>query len=955
MLATLVAFSALTAAFIVAYPLLRGVGARGFWVLAAAPAIAFGAFVTLLPEVLAGGVIRLRAEWVPQYELNLSFNIDLFALALALLVTGAGVLVLLYCARYFRSDDSSVPRFGLVFILFAASMLGLVVADNVFLMFIFWEATTVLSFLLIGHNGKRRASRAAALQAIIVTTLGGLAMLIGLLILVAVTGESDLSAILDAAPQGTAVTVAVYLLLAGALSKSAIFPFHFWLPQAMAAPTPVSAYLHAAAMVKAGIYLIARLSPVFGDVPGYRVVLVSLGAATMLLGALRALRKYDLKLILAFGTVSQLGMLTMLFGLARPAVSAAATALLFGHALAKAPLFLTVGMIEHRTGTRDLRKISGLGRQAPVLAVTASIAGLSMIGFPPLFGFVAKEAALTELFAEPFTGVTVAALTVLIVGSVLTAAYTIRFLLGAFTNKQAVSAVPAVSKQYPDMLIAPATFALLTFIAGIFVAALDDAYRGIRPGGEQAEHLALWHGFTPALYSSIAILALSVAVLFVVGVTRSRLFKGDKKYSASAAYFAGIRMLDVFAVRVTGLTQRGSLPYYLAVILVVAAGTIIASLIYGAQPLAAATLGTPQQLVVAVIIIVSAVGTLFAKKRFQSVILVGFVGYAMAMLFALHGAPDLALTQMLVETITLIAFVLVIRRLPQHLASRNRPGLKVLQLTIGTTLALAIGVLALTTIAARSAEPISLAFPELAVSGGHGHNVVNVTLVDIRGWDTFGELSVVVAAATGIASLVFLSARSDDLPKIRRRESKKEVLQYLRRVADPNDPLDRGIWMLAGHDLSPERRSIILEVVVRIIFHALIVLSIYMLLAGHNSPGGGFAGGLIAGIALVARYLAGGRSELGATVPFDAGKIVGLGMSIAILATAAPMLFGQPALSSSWIDLDLGVFGELPLVSSTVFDIGVYFVVFGLVLDVLRTLGSQIDVHTETERQEAEQ
>lgn len=944
------AFGILLFAAIFAYPLLYKFRTKGFYLLSALATASFCSLLTILPYTLAGQAMRAQIQWVPHYNLNLTFYIDLFAHALSLLVTGAGALILFYCARYFQPDDTNTPRFAAVFTSFALSMLGLVTADNVFLMFSFWEATTVLSFLLIGHSGKKRTSRVAASQAIVVTTLGGLAMLVGLVLLTAQVGSADLSAILTAKPNGVLTTVAVYLLLAGALSKSAIFPFHFWLPQAMAAPTPVSAYLHAAAMVKAGIYLLARLGPAFADVPGLRVTLVTLGAGTMILGAVRALRQYDLKLILAHGTVSQLGMLTMLYGYATPETDAAATALLFAHALAKAPLFLSVGMIEHRTGTRDLRSITGLGRSAPGLAIITSAAALSMVGFPPFIGFVAKEAALTELFAQfaqPLGGFT---LIVMLFGSVLTTAYTLRYVVGAFSDKTTVH-TRAFAKPHTDIYLPPLVFVVLAGIAGVFAHTLDPVYQNIRPSAAHPTHFALWHGFTPTLAATGLVIIAGIVVLKFVGITKTRLFEFDDKYTASYMYFAVMRGLDKLAVYVTGLTQRGSLPYYLSVIMVVAASTLGGIMLWAKPPLASITLGTPVQLVTAAVMIVAAISTIFSRKRFQAVILVGFTGFGMAALYGLHGAPDLALTQMLVEAITLIAFVLVIRRLPQHLAFRDTNRRRAVQVTISLALALVLGLVTLAAMAARQAEPISRLFPELAVNGGHGYNVVNVTLVDIRGWDTFGELSVVVVAATGIASLVFLSARADNLPKLSRRAAKQDVLAQLRKIADPNHPATRTSWMIAGRDLSPERRSIVLEVVVRLLFHALLVLSIYMLLAGHNSPGGGFAGGLVGGMALVARYLAGGRTELGATVPFDAGKIVGLGMAIAAATAVAPLFFGAPVLFSSWIDADLGPFGVVPLVTSTLFDIGVYLVVFGLVLDVLRSLGAQIDVHTETERQ----
>lgn len=960
---TSVSLGLVALAALIAHPGLRRFGPRFFYVLALAPLAACALYAAQLPSILDGAALTEYVSWVPLFGLDWSFRVDLLAELFALLVTGAGGLILIYCRWYFSDSEDGLARFGATFVAFAGAMLGLVVADNVYLMFIFWEATTVLSFLLIGHASKRWTSRSAALQALIVTTLGGLAMLAGLVALVALSGTTSLHGILQHPPTGGAAVAAVYLVLLGALSKSAIIPFQFWLPGAMAAPTPVSAYLHAAAMVKAGILILARFGPSFGDMPGYRTTLVVLGGATMLHGALRALRQYDLKLVLAFGTVSQLGMLTMLYGLADPRTDAAATVLLFAHALGKAPLFLAVGIIDHRVGTRDLRKISGLGRQAPVLAATAALAGASMVGLPPMLGFVGKEAALTELLVMLPEGDTSSpalgwfALIVMILGSICTTGYVLRFLWGAFSRKPGVIGCSIVHRQHPSILFAPIVFVVTAIAAGIGATALDPFIQELakQAGPEGVEsldpaHLALWHGLTLALLISVFIIALGVLLFFVTRRLVDRLPVWPERFTASHAYFSITRAVDELALRVTGFTQRGSLPYYLAVILCVTVVAMTGTLLTSGQKPVDTTLATNAvQPVLAVLMIAAAIATLRATKRFQALILVGFTGYGMAALYAFHGAPDLALTQVLVETVTLIAFVLVIRRLPQRMQRRSTRKIRIGRVVLGTALGTLFGAAVLFALGARVADPISLELPRLAVEGGHGINVVNVMLVDIRGWDTLGELSVVLSAATGVASLVFLRNRSGSLPRLSRRDARSRVREHLQRVADPQDRTERGTWILAGRRLDPANRSIILEVVVRLVFHALIILSIYLLLAGHNAPGGGFAGGLVAGIALVARYLAGGRHELGATVPFDAGRILGTGLAISVATAAVPLLFGEAALSSSWFDLDLGPFGHLSFVTSTLFDIGVYMVVFGLVLDVLRSLGSQVDVYEEGE------
>ncbi|QBE49896.1 Na+/H+ antiporter subunit A [Leucobacter triazinivorans] len=935
---------------VVIHPIVRRFGRRAFIGLALLMAAAFAVLLWWAQPVFSGAVLVESVEWVPQLGMTLTLRLDAVSALFALLVTGAGALVLLYCTNYFDDGETGLARFAAVFMGFATSMLGLVLADDLYLLFIFWEGTTVFSFLLIGHATRLRTANAAALQALMVTTLGGLAMLVGFVLLAQQTGTSLLSEIVSAPPSGPIASVAVFLVLAGALSKSAIFPFHFWLPGAMAAPTPVSAYLHAAAMVKAGVYLIARVSPGFGDVVGYRETLVVLGAITMLNGGVRALKQFDIKLVVAHGTVSQLGMLVMVFGIADPRAAFAGLALLFAHALAKAPLFLAVGIIDHSTGTRDLRKLCGVGRRMPVLALITTAATASMVGLPPFLGFVAKESALTELLRigadEPLA---LFAFAVLVVGSMLTVAYMGRFLWGAFADKPGTVECAVVHRPGWSICIAPAVFALAALAGGVFSSALDPVLQATVPGAHP-EHLALWHGLTVELGTSVAVIAVGTLLAVVLSRRTAQLPALPERFSASHAYWVVTHWVDSLAVKVTSLTQRGSLPFYLAVILIVVVvalgGTLIAT---GEWPNTFEFMSSPVQIPIAIIVIVAAIFSLRARTRFQAVVLVGVTGYGMAAVFAMHGAPDLALTQALVETVTLIAFVLVIRRLPQRLGSRSTRRVRWGRGVIGAAVGLVMGAFAVVALGSRIADPISLQHPALAYAGGHGANVVNVMLVDIRGWDTMGELSVILAAATGVASLVFLSTRADLRPKLSRRDARSQAREHLLRIADPDDPASRVSWLLAGRHLNPARRSILLEVVVRLLFHALIILSIYLLLTGHNTPGGGFAGGLVAGLALVARYLAGGRYELGATVPLDAGRILGIGLALSVSMALLPMLFGQAALASAWVDVDLGPFGTLPLVTSTLFDIGVYLVVFGLILDVLRSLGAEIDEHEEAD------
>ena len=965
MLALLVAFLGVS---LVVPALTRALGVRIFLLVALVPVAAFGYTLTQTPVVVAGKSSVETLPWIPQLQLELTVRVDTLSWLLALIVTGVGALVILYCTKYFTDSEDGLGRFAAVLLAFTGSMYGLVIADNVYLLFIFWEATSVFSYLLIGHYTGRLASRGAALQALIVTTAGGLAMLVGLVMLAEGAGTANLSELVALAPQGTMVTIAVMLILIGALSKSAIIPFHFWLPAAMAAPTPVSAYLHAAAMVQAGIYLIARLAPGFGDTPGWHPLLLGLGLFTMLVGGWRALTQFDLKLLLAYGTVSQLGFLVVVVSFGTRTAALAGMALLLAHALFKAALFLVVGIVDHRVGTRDLRKLSGLGREAPFLAVIAALATLSMAGIPLTAGFVAKEAVLAAFLEDAASGSAAGwiALVGVALGSTLTVAYSARFLWGAFARKTDVEKVRPVHEKV-WFLFSPGLLA----VSGIALAPLSGAvgaaltgYSALFPPLRHDYALAIWHGFDSALVVSTFTILGGLAMF----LARTQVFAGQSRVPAvvdsSDLYRKSTRALDRFAGRVTATTQRGSLPFYLGVILLVMVSSVGTTLALNRTwPSDVLLFDSPAQLAIGGIMAVAAIALIGADRRFQAALLVGVTGYGMAALFAFHGAPDLALTQVLVETVTLIAFVLVLRRLPARLGHEHGSAHRLLRAIVGAAVGLLMAAVAIVALGARTASPISLFLPDLAHEIGHGNNVVNVVLVDIRGWDTLGELSVLIAAATGVASLVFLRSRTDNLPRVpehRRRRTLRARLGPMREtvsaeyVPGVQDPSTRNAWLLAGRKLAPENRSILLEVVIRLLFHAVVVLSVYILFAGHNLPGGGFAGGLVAGLALAGRYLAGGRYELGAAAPLDAGKLLGTGLILAAGTAAAPLLFGAHALTSTWFEATVPVLGHLEFSTSTVFDIGVYLVVIGMVLDVLRSLGAEVDRQQEDASEELE-
>ncbi|WP_448614522.1 Na+/H+ antiporter subunit A [Modestobacter sp. URMC 112] len=931
-------------AALVAPLLVRWWGRQAFLALALVPAAGFGWVLGRLGSVTGGGEVRETTPWIPTLDLAVTLRLDALSLAFAALVTGVGALVLVYCARYFEPGDDGQGRFAAVLTAFAGAMLGLVVADDMLLLYVFWELTTVFSFLLIGGSGTRLAGRRAASQALVLTTAGGLAMLVGLLLIGESSGSHLLSEVVADPGSGPYLVAGTALVLVGAITKSAMVPFHFWLPAAMEAPTPVSAYLHAAAMVKAGIYLVARLAPGLADVPGWRPVVLGLGVATMLVGGYRALRQNDLKLLLAFGTVSQLGFLMTLVGAGSAELAAAGLAMILAHGLFKSTLFLTVGVIDHATGVRDLRRLSGLGRRLPVLAVIGTLAAASMAGLPPLLGFVGKEAAFTALWdgGLPDRAAAVLVLVGLVAGSVLTVAYSARFLWGAFARKPGLPATePAelVHAPGPLFLAAPALLALCGLVAGPASPVLDPlvaAYAATLPlVAAEAEHLAVWHGLQPALGLS-AVTVLGGAALFAVRrrVTRlqSRLAVGA---SADEGYWNTMQALDRLSVLVTGTTQRGSLPAYLGTILVVVLALPGSILVFRAPwPGEWRAWDSPVQALVGAAAVIAAFLAIRIRQRLSAVLVVGVTGYSLGVLFILQGAPDLALTQFLVETLTLVTFVLVLRKLPKDITERHRPRERAVRAVIAGCVGAFMAAVGAVTLASRTAEPVSVDYPEQAYEFGGGQNIVNVTLVDIRAWDTLGEISLLVVAATGVASLVFL----------RRRTGVVARAGDLVPAAPPRARwAPRNQWLAASALLPPQRRSVVLEVVTRILFHTVVVFSLYLLFTGHNEPGGGFAGGLVAGLALVLRYLAGGRYELGEAAPVDPGLLMGAGLLFSGGTGVVGLSLGAEVLQTAILQTTLPVLGDVKLVTSLFFDIGVYLIVVGLVLDVLRSLGAELD------------
>ncbi|MFE6281392.1 Na+/H+ antiporter subunit A [Streptomyces sp. NPDC057877] len=903
---------------------------RAVWAVAAlVPLAVVGWASARAARVLDGAVYTESLAWAPSLGLTVDLRLDALSLLMLWIVAGVGALVLLYCRYYVQRDAGQLAA---LLLLFAGVMAGLVLADGLFVLYVFWELTTVVSFLLIAGRGESAEERRAARQALLVTTAGGLLMLLGFVLLAQAAGTQRISAIVADPPRGGLVTAAVVLVLVGAFAKSAQLPLHGWLPAAMVAPTPVSAYLHAAAMVKAGVYLVARLAPALAEVGPWRPMVLGVGLTTMVLAAWRALRALDLKLLLAYGTISELGLLTALLGAGTRTAAIAGTVMLMAHAAFKSALFLTVGIVDRRTGTRDVRELSGLGRRMPVLCAVAVLAAASMAGLPPLVGYLGHEAAVEAFLHVTGAGWVTAAL---VVGFALTVAYSARFLRGAFGGPPA-GVVEEAERPQPGFLAPVAVLSGAGVVLGVWyggTAAVAEAYADVFPAGSDGSYaLSLWHGFTPVL--GLSALALLLGALLHVCLRRLPYGSGarlPRLPDAQGVFDRAVAGLDRLAVVVTGRLQVGSLPVYLTVLLatvVVVPGVALAA---AAPPLGSPSAWwSPVEPVLAVLVLTAAGAVVAARHRLTGILLAGAVGYGVAGIFLVRGAPDLALTQLLVETMTLVVVVLVLRRMP----SRFSPGRTVTRARLlRAVAACSVGVFvicfALAASAARRAPAVS--GEQVRRSGEAGaDNVVNAIVVDFRALDTLGEISVLLVAAVGVVSLVRVPGRG------RARTPGEE-----RREAFPTARWDEpaGTWLPGAHERPGGERSVLLEVVTRLLFPSILVLSLFLLFSGHYHPGGGFSAGLVAGQAFVLRYLVGGRADLGAAVRAPSGVVAGTGLLIASAVGLFPPLVGGAPLESTVVTLHPPLLGTVKFATSLFFDIGVYLVVVGVTLKLLSAAG----------------
>ncbi|MBW3635239.1 MAG: putative monovalent cation/H+ antiporter subunit A [Armatimonadetes bacterium] len=746
-------------------------GAAGY-VLALYPFVAAIVLAVAGQKAVAGQAMREALPWASELGLSLSFSLDGLSLLFGLMISGIGVLVLIYAGGYLKGHPQ-LGRFYAYLLLFMASMLGLVLADNLLALFVFWEGTSISSYLLIGFNHRSETARKAALQALLVTGGGGLALLGGLLLLGIVGGNWEMSAL---AAQGDLIRAhaqygpILILVLVGAFTKSAQFPFHFWLPNAMEAPTPVSAYLHSATMVKAGIYLLARLSPTLGGTEMWTSALTLFGGATMIVGGVLALLQTDIKRLLAYSTISALGTLTLLLGIGTTAAIQAFAVFLLAHALYKGALFMVAGTLDHETGTRDLEKMGGLRRVMPITAAMAILAAVSLAGVGPLFSFIGKE-LLFEAVLESEHSRTLLVGTALLSGAFFVAAATIVAVKPFFGALQATP--KAAHEAPPSLWLGPVVLAPLGLILGIspgFVtkSLLSPAIAAILGRAEPLK-LSLWHGFNAALALSGASLLLGL-LAYASWPALRRAQRGREVllgFGPARWYEVGLFALNRVASLQTRLLQNGYLRAYVMTIIVTT--TALAGYTLLTREGLPALLTRPLQewdvrfyeAALAALIVLAAYAAVRADSRLAALAALGVVGYCVSLIYLFFGAPDLAMTQVLVDTLTVILFVLVFYHLPRF-ASLSGKFARVRDAAIAICGGALMTTLVLVTNTVTLTEPISGYFLENSLPKGYGRNIVNVILVDFRALDTLGEITVLSLAGIGVFALLKLRPHREE-------------------------------------------------------------------------------------------------------------------------------------------------------------------------------------------------
>ncbi len=905
------------------------------WIAGTVAGTSFGLLMFLAPGVFAGEVLLRHAEWAPAIGLNANFRLDALAWMFASLISGIGLLIILYAAYYLHPGEHGDPagKFFATLMLFMAAMLGIVLSDNLLLLLVFWELTSISSFLLIGYWGGREESRTGARMALAITGGGGLVMLAGIVVLGQIGGSFDLSVLLAKGAEIQAhplYPVALGLILVGCFTKSAQLPFHFWLPEAMAAPTPVSAYLHSATMVKAGLFMMMRLYPILGGTALFEGVVASVGLATMVFAAFVAMFKHDLKGLLAYSTVSHLGLITFLIGLGSPLSAVVAVFHILNHAAFKAALFMSAGIVDHETHTRDMRKLGGLMAMMPVMGTLVLLAGAAMAGIPPFNGFISKEMMLDEAVkGGGIWGSWSWLMPVLATaGGLFSMAYSLRLVHDTFFNGPPKDLPNAHPHEPPWGMKAPVVLlvavcivvGLMPWIAEPLVRVTASAVLGA-PAPEF--HLALWHGVNLPLAMSAVAVGGGAAMYFALaqggpGASFWHRYQPSGR-GGRAIFVATIDALFGLAGRATRALENGSLQRYAA--WMVATAVVLAALPFFTG--AGEGLGTEKRallpappVAVGVWLLLFAIGVLLLlqhRQRFVAVVLTGGVGLVASLAFVALSAPDLAMTQLSVDVVSTVLLLMGLALLPQFTPKESGAGRRWRDATLAA--AGGGGIAWLTWLMlTRDHESISWYFLDQSLPGGGGTNMVNVILVDFRGYDTFGEITVLGIAAVGVLAL----------------------LEGLRVRRPDHDPTGRA-WSFG-------REPLMLRMAARLVLPMALVVTAFIFWRGHNLPGGGFIAGLITAVALVLQYMAQGQERAEAVLRGGAGRRftrwIGAGLGIAWATGVGAFAFGKPFLTSAHGHPSVPLLGELPLASAALFDLGVFVTVVGATMLMLSVLGA---------------
>ncbi len=906
----------------------------------------------LYPEISAGTVVTERLAWLPSLGIDVVVRLDGFAWMFAMLVSGMGLLVIVY-ARYYLSRDDPAARFHSLLLGFMGAMLGVVVSGNLVQLVVFWELTSIFSFLLIGYWTHRRDARRGARMAFTVTATGGLALLAGVLMLGHIVGSFELQTVLRAGDTVRAhplYPVMLCLVLLGALTKSAQFPFHFWLPHAMAAPTPVSAYLHSATMVKAGVFLLARLWPVLSGTDMWFWLVGGAGLMTLLLGSYIAMFQNDLKALLAYSTISHLGLITLLLGLNSPLAAVAAVFHMMNHATFKASLFMSVGIIDHETGTRDMRRLDGLYRAMPITGTLAIVACAAMAGVPLLNGFLSKEMFFAEtVYISAHPGIEYGLPAAATLAGLFAVVYSLRFGHDVFFGPPPTACPRQPHEPVPWMRVPVELLVLACVVVGVLPAwsvgsLLATAARPVVGGTLPEYSLAVWHGVNaPLLMSLIA----TVGGLLVY-LRFARRFKERRgRGTPLVEQLDGKRLFEQLLARATHAarylarslgTRRLQPQLFVMVLIAGLAGlgsALIVPLTWGDRERVPAT---PAFVLLWMVASACAIGAASQAKyhRLAALTMLSVVGLAVCITFAWFSAPDLALTQLAVEVVTTVLFLLGLRWMPKRreeddprLARRvwwRRRRDLVLSVLSGVGLA-ALSYSLLTRQAPMSISPffIAKALPE-----GGGTNVVNVMLVDFRAFDTLGEITVLGIVGLTVFALLrrFRPARETVEPTHQQRAQEETGGADL---IDPDGDRD-------------DRLPPYLEVpaaLVRLLLPVTGLFALHLFLRGHNEPGGGFVAGLVVAIAFIAQYMVSGTRWVESRMRLRPPRWIAVGLLVALATGLGSLTLGYPFLTTHTAHVNWPLVGEVHLPTAALFDVGVFAVVVGSTLLLLTAIAHQ--------------